>query len=75
MTLYGQVILCSFILINPAVLPVGAIIAQVIVLSHPGQIKNGYAPFFMAHTVSFAGVFSELLQKLDRKTGNCKPFH
>lgn len=43
--------------------------AQVIVLNHPGQIGAGYAPVLDCHTAHIACKFSELLDKIDRRTG------
>ncbi|KAJ2364256.1 translation elongation factor EF-1 alpha [Coemansia sp. RSA 2611] len=43
--------------------------AQVIVLNHPGQISAGYAPVLDCHTAHIACKFSELLEKIDRRTG------
>ncbi|KAI9806331.1 MAG: translation elongation factor EF-1 alpha [Sarcosagium campestre] len=43
--------------------------AQVIVLAHPGQIGAGYAPVLDCHTAHIACKFSELLEKIDRRTG------
>jgi len=43
--------------------------AQVIVLNHPGQIHAGYAPVLDCHTAHIACKFSELLTKVDRRTG------
>jgi len=43
--------------------------AQVIVLNHPGQIHNGYAPVLDCHTAHIAVKFSELLTKIDRRSG------
>ncbi|KAL1892273.1 translation elongation factor EF-1 alpha [Ceratocystis pirilliformis] len=43
--------------------------AQVIVLGHPGQIGAGYAPVLDCHTAHIACKFSELLEKIDRRTG------
>jgi len=43
--------------------------AQVIILNHPGQIHAGYAPVLDCHTAHIACKFSELLQKVDRRTG------
>jgi len=44
-------------------------VAQVIVLNHPGQIQAGYAPVLDCHTAHIACKFSELLTKIDRRTG------
>merc|ERR1719383_800537 len=43
--------------------------AQVIVLNHPGEIKNGYAPVMNCHTAHIACKFTELLEKIDRRSG------
>lgn len=43
--------------------------AQVIILSHPGQITNGYTPVIDCHTAHMASKFEEILTKLDRRTG------
>jgi elongation factor 1-alpha len=43
--------------------------AQVIILNHPGQIHAGYAPVLDCHTAHIACKFSELLSKVDRRTG------
>jgi elongation factor 1-alpha len=43
--------------------------AQVIVLNHPGQINAGYTPVLDCHTAHIACKFSELLSKVDRRTG------
>jgi len=43
--------------------------AQVIILNHPGQIHAGYAPVLDCHTAHIACKFTELLQKIDRRSG------
>jgi len=43
--------------------------AQVIVLSHPGQIAAGYTPVLDCHTAHIACKFAELIEKIDRRTG------
>merc|ERR1711997_238671 len=43
--------------------------AQVIVLNHPGQICNGYSPVLDCHTAHIACKFTELLEKIDRRSG------
>merc|ERR1739846_13932 len=43
--------------------------AQVIVLNHPGEIKNGYAPVLDCHTAHIACKFEEIKEKCDRRSG------
>jgi len=43
--------------------------AQIIVLQHPQGIRAGYSPVIDCHTSHIACVFSELLQKVDKTTG------
>merc|ERR1712033_145033 len=43
--------------------------AQVIVLNHPGEIKNGYAPVMDCHTAHIACKFEEIKSKCDRRSG------
>ncbi|KAM9960813.1 hypothetical protein ACTFIW_009965 [Dictyostelium discoideum] len=44
-------------------------IAQVIVLNHPGQIHAGYSPVLDCHTAHIACKFTEIVDKVDRRTG------
>ncbi|NNN16754.1 MAG: translation elongation factor EF-1 subunit alpha [Thermoplasmata archaeon] len=43
--------------------------ANIQVLNHPSVITAGYAPVFHAHTAQVACEFTELLKRLDPKTG------
>merc|ERR1719498_118739 len=43
--------------------------AQVIVLNHPGQIQNGYAPVLDCHTAHVACKFTQITEKMDRRSG------
>merc|ERR1719203_631135 len=43
--------------------------AQVIVLNHPGEIKNGYSPVLDCHTAHIACKFQEIKEKCDRRSG------
>ncbi|KAI9145772.1 elongation factor 1-alpha [Paraphysoderma sedebokerense] len=47
----------------------GSFNAQVIVLNHPGQVGAGYSPVLDCHTAHIACKFSELIEKIDRRTG------
>uniref|UniRef100_A0A4W5KLP7 Elongation factor 1-alpha n=1 Tax=Hucho hucho TaxID=62062 RepID=A0A4W5KLP7_9TELE len=42
---------------------------QVIILNHPGTISQGYAPVLDCHTAHIACKFSELKEKIDRRSG------
>merc|ERR1711860_105812 len=44
-------------------------VAQVIILNHPGQICNGYAPVLDCHTAHIACKFVEIKEKIDRRSG------
>jgi elongation factor 1-alpha len=44
-------------------------VAHVIVMNHPGEIKNGYTPVLDVHTAHIACKFEELLTKADRRSG------
>lgn len=43
--------------------------AQVIVMNHPGEIRVGYTPVLDCHTSHIACKFSELHNKVDKRTG------
>merc|ERR1711881_585758 len=43
--------------------------AQVIILNHPGQIHAGYSPVVDCHTAHIACKFTELKEKIDRRSG------
>ena len=40
-----------------------------IILNHPGSINQGYAPVLDCHTAHIACKFSELKEKIDRRSG------
>lgn len=44
--------------------------AQVVILQHPSAVTVGYTPVFHAHTAQIACRVTELISKLDPKTGN-----
>jgi len=43
--------------------------AQIIIMSHPGQIQNGYTPVLDCHTAHIATKFKNIDEKMDRRTG------
>jgi len=43
---------------------------QIIVLQHPTVVTKGYTPVFHCHTAHVAGKITELVKKLDPKTGS-----
>jgi len=44
-------------------------LAQVIILNHPGEIHAGYQPVLDCHTAHVACKFSEIREKIDRRSG------
>ncbi|HMK47155.1 MAG TPA: translation elongation factor EF-1 subunit alpha [Methanocella sp.] len=46
--------------------------AQVVVLQHPSAITAGYTPVFHCHTAQVACTLTQILAKLDPKTGGVK---
>merc|ERR1712141_947552 len=59
---------CSDTKNNPP-MEAGDFKAQVIILNHPGEIHAGYAPVVDCHTAHIACRFSELQEKIDRRSG------
>ncbi len=49
--------------------PVKEFTAQIIVLNHPSVISKGYTPVFHVHTSQIACTVTEIVKKLDPKTG------
>ena len=49
--------------------PVKEFTAQIIVLNHPSVISKGYTPVFHCHTAQVACAITEIVKKLDPKTG------
>ncbi len=49
--------------------PVKEFTAQIIVLNHPSVISKGYTPVFHVHTCQVACTITEIISKLDPKTG------
>jgi len=44
--------------------------AQIMMLNHPGEIKDGYCPVFDCHTAHVACSFEHIINKVDRRTGD-----
>ena len=44
-------------------------LGQIFILYHPTAIATGYTPVIHAHTAQIACRFAELVQKIDRRTG------
>jgi elongation factor 1-alpha len=49
--------------------PVSEFTAQIIVLNHPSVITKGYTPVFHVHTAQVACTITEIVKKIDPKTG------
>jgi len=49
--------------------------AQIVVLQHPSAIAVGYTPVLHVHTAQVACTFTELVKKIDPKTGQTKEDH
>ena len=43
--------------------------AQIMIMAHPGEIRNGYCPVFDCHTSHIATKFQNIDTKIDRRTG------
>jgi elongation factor 1-alpha len=48
---------------------VNEFVGQIIVIYHPTAVARGYTPVMHAHTSTMAATFTELLQKIDPRTG------
>merc|ERR1719250_389821 len=55
--------------LNKIFIKIAMLLAQVIVLKHPGQIGNGYAPVLDCHTAHIACKFDKIRTKIDKRTG------
>jgi len=44
-------------------------VGQIIIIYHPTAIAQGYTPVLHAHTVTMAATFTELIAKIDPRTG------
>ena len=58
-----------FIIIALQFLSIIPFLSQVIILNHPGGIKNGYSPIIDCHTTHISCKFTSIKAKVDRKTG------
>jgi len=45
-------------------------VAQVIIMNHPGEIRQNYAPVLDCHTSHISCKFTKLVSKIDRRSGN-----
>ncbi len=54
---------------DSAAKPVKEFTAQIIVLNHPSVISKGYTPVFHIHTAQIACTITEIVKKIDPKTG------
>jgi elongation factor 1-alpha len=45
-------------------------IGQIIVIHHPTAVATGYTPVLHTHTLTMATTFTELIQKIDPRTGH-----
>jgi elongation factor 1-alpha len=48
---------------------VESFVAQIVVMNHPGEIREGYAPVVDCHTSHVSCRFTKLLSKIDRRSG------